>query len=452
MFPVHKNKCYEIVIDDIGRHGEGVGKVGSFVVYIPGSLIGDIVNVKIVKLKKRYAFGKVMSIIKPSSQRILPPCPIATQCGGCQIQALNYDAQCVLKEHHIKETLKRVGKLNVDYEPIVKMTDSFHYRNKAQFAFGKHGNNVILGLYAKGSHRVIHTETCAIQHPLINRILLENQLYFKLAFEDVYDEVTHTGVFRHLMIRASFHYERAIVVLVINQDKWLQALDWAEVMMKIPGVSGVFLNHNCQRGDTILGSEMTHLLGDTELMETIGELTFTLSPTAFFQVNPKQAFELYETISRLVHDANAQCLWDIYCGTGTIGLYLAKKVKCVVGIEESESAIANARKNAELNQITNCQFVLGKAEELMTNSFLDTLPDPHIVVLDPPRKGCDMKVLTQLLSRFPKQIIYVSCDVATFSRDAEILVKGGYVLKKVYPIDMFPHTLHVELVGHFVVS
>lgn len=449
MQPIHKNKIYDLIIHDLGRNGEGVGKIGHFVVYVPGALPGDRIQAKIVKLKKRYAFAKIDWILAPSPDRITPPCPIATKCGGCQIQSLDYARQCELKESDLKETLRRIGGIDITPEPILAMETPFEYRNKAQFAFGKQGDTLQLGLYASGSHRVIDTEVCHIQHPLINAVLAANRAYFKSHGGAVYNELEHDGLLRHLLIRASFDAQTAMVALVINDKQWPESGDWAEAMMAVPGVTSVYLNHNTKKGDTILGETMTHLLGDTHLTEKIGETQFQLSPSAFFQVNPPQTNVLYQTIDSIMNGQTDDCVWDIYCGTGSIGLYLAKKVGRVIGIESNLSAINDAKINAENNQIGHADFFHGKAEELMKDTFLDTLPTPTVVILDPPRKGCETTVLDQLIKRKVPRIIYVSCEASTFARDAKHLTAGGYQLDQIQPVDMFPHTTHLETVAAF---
>lgn len=450
--PVTKNQHYVIPITDLGYKGEGIGKRGSYTLYVPGAIPGDEVEVRILKLKKRYGHAKLIQVVKASLDRIKPPCPIALTCGGCQIQQLSYKQQLFFKMKHITDSLIRIGKLSdVKVLPIEGMSDPFHYRNKAQFAVGTHPytEQIEFGFYAIHSHRIINTNDCLIQHPVISDILriarafvIDNQL-------PIYDESTHTGLIRHLVIRTSFSSGKAMVTWVINGKALPNQKTWIKAITAHPAVSSVFICHNMEIGDTVMQGKLSHLAGDPVLIETIGELQFRISPFSFFQVNPTQTLVLYQHVLEACGFTGKERVWDLYCGIGSIALFLARHAAHVLGIECVSDAIADATENARLNGLSNASFLCGEVERLI-GVHEDVTTTPDVVVLDPPRKGCEPRVLVVLCETVkPKRIVYVSCDPATFARDAAILVAGGYRLEKVQPVDLFPHTMHVEVVGRF---
>lgn len=444
---IHKNKHYDVMIDDLGRRGEGVGRIGIMVIYIPGALPGDRVESRVIKVKKRYAIGKLIRIISPSPDRVSPPCPVAERCGGCQIQHLRYEAQLILKERRINDAFERIGGItDLPLKPIIGMSHPFNYRNKAQFAIGRNGSSIESGFYAIHSHRIIDTDRCEIQHPLVHRALMITKDFLHTYSVSLYDESSHTGVVRHFVTRVSFSNKQLVVGLVINGNTLPNAQQWIAMMMQCPGVIGIFLNHNTSKGDTVLSDRCTYLLGDCLLEEQIGHRRFLISPLSFFQVNPVQTKKLYDAVVQAAELTGSERVWDLYCGTGSIAIFIASAASSVIGVDDCLPAIEDAHRNTLLNNDHHVDFICAKAEDIVFKDPRFT-KKPDCVILDPPRKGCDVSLLTCIGQklRVPR-IVYVSCDPATLARDAAHLVSFGYKIDSVQPVDMFPHTTHIESV------
>ncbi|MGL4363495.1 MAG: 23S rRNA (uracil(1939)-C(5))-methyltransferase RlmD [Cellulosilyticaceae bacterium] len=441
---IEKNKCYQLEIIDIGSNGEGIGKIDAFVIFVPDAIIGDIANVKILKVKKNLAYGKVQEIIKASPNRVQPMCDVSKQCGGCQLQHMDYQAQLDWKQKKVYNAITRIGGIqNIEVEPTIGMEHPTHYRNKAQYPIRKVDGKVQIGFYAMRSHRVIDWDTCEIQDKRCEAIIKKTREFLEDYNISIYDEEKHTGLVRHLMIKTGYYTKEIMVCLVINGDKLPQSDKFIESMNEIEGMTSIVLNHNTAKTNVILGNKITVLDGKNYIIDTIGELKFKISPLAFYQVNPIQTKVLYDQVLKFADLDKDKVVWDAYCGIGTISLFLAQKAKHVYGVEIIEPAIENANENAEINNIQNATFFVGKAEEVITQQYKQGLCT-DVVVVDPPRKGCDEELLQTIVEMSPKKIIYVSCDPATLGRDLGILTKQGYEVENIQPVDLFPHTTHVE--------
>ena len=444
---IQKEQHYEVEICDLGEGGEGIGKIQDFTVFIPNVLMGDQVEICLTKVKKNYGFGKVVRMIKPSPDRREGACEKEVSCGGCQFHQLRYEKQLEWKQKKVENCLKRIGKLeNIHVEPTLGMEKPYHYRNKAQYPVRMVDGKVEIGSFAPKSRRVISIENCCIQHPmnapiiqLVKDFLMENQV-------SIYDDETHKGLVRHLMIRTGHKAKEIMICLVINGKTLPHSEKFVNKLRSIPEITSIVLNHQMQRTPVILGNECSILYGNEAITEQIGDLKFKLSPLAFFQVNPTQTKVLYQKALDFAESTEDEIVWDAYCGIGTISLFLAQKAKKVYGVEIIPEAIENAKENAKLNDLQNTEFYAGKAEEIIPKLYKEGIVADTIVV-DPPRKGCDEKLLETLKAMAPKKIVYVSCDPATLARDLAYLTsEAGYNVDKVQPVDMFPHTTHVETV------
>jgi 23S rRNA (uracil1939-C5)-methyltransferase len=440
MLPVHKNKHYTTTITDLGKKGEGVGKLhDGFTLFVNRAIPGDEIEARVIKVKKNYGYGKLISIINPSKDRVEPPCPYVKRCGGCQIQQLDYAPQLAFKTNKVRESLKRIGKLEgIPVRDCLGMAEPFFYRNKLQFAVGQ-GK---IGLYAVNSHDIVDIEKCYIQHPDTDAMILAVRRFLDEKKISIYDELKHEGLVRHLVARYSFSQQKMMVVLVINGDDLPESDEFVRRLSELPVVGGVFLNHNTKAGDTVLGDRVTRIWGEPFLLEKIGDIEFEISPLSFFQVNPAQTEILYDKVMTYAGLTGSQTVWDVHCGVGSISLFLAKKAKEVFGVDIVDAAIDDARRNAARNGIQNAKFFVGDAEKIVSNG-----PAADVVVLDPPRKGCDESLLRAVAAMAPKRIVYVSCDPVTLARDLQILDQLGHKTREIQPVDMFPHTVHVEAVA-----
>ncbi|MEG0707908.1 MAG: 23S rRNA (uracil(1939)-C(5))-methyltransferase RlmD [Cellulosilyticaceae bacterium] len=444
--PVQKNEHYEMDIVDIGSNGEGIGKIEDFTVFVPNAVKGDHIEVRIIKVKKNFGFGKLIQIITPSPIRGEVKCKVADKCGGCQLQHISYESQLEWKTQKVKNAIERIGGLKgIEVKDTLGMADPFYYRNKAQYPIRLENGEIKIGFFANKSHRVIPTDTCMIQdrrNEQIIEILKKFLIEYKIA---IYDEVSHKGLVRHLVVKTGYYTNEIMICLVMNGHKLPNQEILIERLLSVPGIKSIVLNHNTARTNVILSSEMTVIHGENFIVDTIGELKFKISPLAFFQVNPVQTKVLYDKALEYADLTGSETVWDAYCGIGTISLFLAQKAKKVYGVEIIEAAIENARANAELNGISNADFFAGRAEEVIPTMYQEGIIADTIVV-DPPRKGCDVKLLETLVEMSPKKIVYVSCDPATLARDLAYLCEQGYKVEEVQPVDMFPQTTHVETV------
>lgn len=447
---VEKNKFYEMTITDIGTNGEGVGKINDFVVFVPEAITGDQLEVKILKVKKNLAYGKIEKILSPSPRRSEVTCEVATKCGGCQLQHMSYEAQLEWKQSKVYNALTRIGGLkDIEVLPTLGMEAPAHYRNKAQYPIRKENGKVQIGFYMSRTHKVVDWSTCGIQDKRCEQIIEIVRNFLEVNNISIYDEETHKGLVRHLMIKTGFYTGEVMVCLVINGNELPHSDKLLEALHAVEGLTSVLLNINKAKTNVILGHEIKVLEGRDYIIDTIGDLKFKISALSFFQVNPEQTKVLYDKALEYAELEGNETVWDAYCGIGTISLFLAQKAKKVYGVEIVAPAIENARENAALNDIHNAEFFVGKAEEVIPEQYANGLTADTIVV-DPPRKGCDQALLETLVKMNPKKIVYVSCDPATLGRDLGYLDQQGYKVEKVQPVDMFPHTTHVETVVKLV--
>ena len=444
-----KNKEYIVDIVDIGQGGVGVGKYEGFTVFVEGGLIQDKVKVKISKSKKNYAVGDIVEIIEKSPFRVDRICSDELKdCGGCQIQELNYNKQLELKTNEVKQVVARIGKLeNVDIHETMGMENPCRYRNKAQFPIQNINGEPAIGFYKKKSHDVIPTDMCVIQHDINDKIIKIIKTYIQAYNISIYNENTHTGVLRHLVTKVGFTTNEVMVVLVANGTNLPHLNELASILEEnIPGFKTLVLNVNKAKTNVILGKENKVIYGNGKINDYIGDLVFEISPLSFFQVNPVQTEVLYNKALEYAELKENDTVFDIYCGIGSISLFLAQKATKVYGIEIVEDAIKDAKINAKLNNLNNVEFYVGKAEEVVPKMYSEG-KTANVVVVDPPRKGCDEKVLDTIVSMKPDRVVYVSCNPSTLARDLAYLDERGYKCVEIQPVDMFPHTMHVECVA-----
>lgn len=486
-----KNDLLTVTIEDMGTEGEGIGKVDGFTLFVKDAVIGDTVQVKIMKSKKHYAYARLEKVITPSPFRTQPKCQYHRQCGGCQIQSLSYDKQLQFKQSKVRNNLIRIGGFDEAFidsimEPIIGMEEPYYYRNKAQYPVGtdKEGN-VITGFYAGRTHSIIANTNCHLGVPENETILNLILAYMKSNRVTAYDETTGQGLVRHVLIRKGFTSGEIMVCLVINKksetvtfrtDERRKATkeftcvqkptflpaqdDLLQVLTTVKGMTSISVSINTEQTNVIMGKEIHCIWGSPTIQDTIHvrdmqkegypftgqELTFKISPLSFYQVNPIQMEKLYSLALEYAGLTGRETVWDLYCGIGTISLFLATKARQVYGVEIVPQAILDAKENAVRNGIENAQFFVGKAEEVLPRKFEQEGIFADVIVVDPPRKGCDEACLNTMLQMKPERIVYVSCDSATLARDLKVLCEGGYELKRVRAADLFGQTIHVETV------
>ena len=447
-----KNKEYVVDIVDIGQGGVGIGKYEGFTVFVEGGLIQDKVKVRINKSKKNYAVGDIVEIIEKSPFRVDRICSDDLKdCGGCQIQELDYNKQLELKTNEVKQVISRIGKLeNVEIHETIGMQSPCRYRNKAQFPIQNINGSTAIGFYKKKSHDVIPTDMCVIQHDINDKIIKIIKTYIQAYNVSIYNETTHTGVLRHLVTKVGFTTNEVMVVLVANGTNLPHLNELASVLKEnILGFKTLVLNVNKAKTNVILGKENKVIYGNGKINDYIGDLVFEISPLSFFQVNPVQTEVLYNKALEYAELKENDTVFDIYCGIGSISLFLAQKATKVYGIEIVEDAIKDAKINAKLNNLNNVEFYVGKAEEVVPKMYSEG-KTANVVVVDPPRKGCDEKVLDTIVSMKPDRVVYVSCNPSTLASDLAFLDERGYKCVEIQPVDMFPHTMHVECCAKIV--
>ncbi len=446
--PIIRNHTYTLDIVSLGHSGEGVGKYEGFTVFVPHGLPGETVEATITEVKKSYAKGKLKRIVKPTEARCQPKCPIYYQCGGCQLQHVNYNEQLALKRQTVVDAVTRIGKLNdVVIHPTIGAQDSWYYRNKMQFPIGTVNGKVAVGCFAQGTHNIINTEHCFIQHEANNKVAQAVQkIITELGFS-TYDERTGNGVMRHVLGRVGIATDEVMVVLVTaSHELPHQERIIARLRQSIPNLVSIVQNINTERTNVILGNRTRTLWGQNTITDKLGEFTFHISARSFFQVNTKQAEVLYNKAVEYAGLSGEETVIDAYCGTGTITLFLARQAKKVYGIEIVEPAIRDARHNAEFNQIANVEFIVGDAVNVMPQMFKQGIR-PQAIVVDPPRAGCEKQVLETFVAMQPERIVYVSCNPSSLARDLAVLEEYGYKTLEIQPVDMFSHTYHVECVA-----
>ncbi len=499
-----KNDVVTVDIEDMGNDGEGIGKVDGFILFVKDAVVGDTVEAKILKCKKQYAYARLEKVVRPSPFRVEPKCPCHRQCGGCQLQALSYEKQLEFKQQKIRNNLIHIGgfapeAVDAWLEPIIGMEEPFRYRNKAQYPVGYDKNgNIIIGFYAGRTHSIIANTDCLLgkeQNGEILRLILK---YMQKFHVPAYDETTGKGLVRHILIRTGFFSGEVMVCLVLNwrQGERVEFLPHQDrliaMLCGIAGMTSISVSINTERNNVIMGKEIYPLWGSPSISDTIhvrdmrsqgypytgDELVFKISPLSFYQVNPAQTEKLYSLALEYAQLTGEETVWDLYCGIGTISLFLACRAKQVYGVEMVPQAVEDARENARNNGITNAEFLVGKAEEVLPKFYVqkvmgsgiagekmiegesakaaddkttenvgtEDILHPDVIVVDPPRKGCDTACLETMIQMQPERIVYVSCDSATLARDLKVLCDGGYEVKRVRGVDQFGMTVHVETV------
>lgn len=450
MQPVELNKIYEIEISNLGSSGEGIGKIENFTIFVENSLPNEKILTKIVEVKKNYAVGKLEKILRESSERAKPFCKNYFLCGGCQLQHLNYDSQLILKKKIIFDAVERIAKIkNVEIFDTIGMKNPLRYRNKMQFPVGKKNSEIIVGCYEKNSHKIIDTDSCMIQREGNDKILRAVKKIANKLKISAYDEDKHTGILRHVMGRVGLNDEMMAVLITAKKNLPDEKKIIKEIRTEIPEISSIQQNIQTFKNNVILGRETKILYGKENIKDKIGNLKFNISARSFFQVNTEQAEILYKTVKNFAELSGKEIVIDAYCGTGTISLFLAKFSYKVYGIEIVNSAINDAKKNARENKIKNAEFFVGDTVKIIPKLFKEKI-FADVVVVDPPRAGCEKKVLETFAAMNPQKIIYVSCNPATLARDLKILAELNYSVKKIQPVDMFPFTSHVESVAQIV--
>lgn len=445
---MNKNEILTVRIEDMSDTGEGIGKYEGYTLFVKDACLGDVVRAKIIKPKKNYAFARCEEVLEPSPYRVEPPCPVHRACGGCQLQALSYEKQLEFKEKKVRDCLTRIGGFEaVDIKPIIGMQNPLGYRNKAQFPFGVNkAGEIITGFYAGRTHCIIENDRCLLGSSKNEEILELIKEYMNENHVSAYDEVSHKGLVRHALIRVGYHTGEIMVCLVINGKKLPAADRLLDRLTQVAGMSSISVNINTEDTNVILGDKTQVLWGSDKIVDKIGSLTFKISARSFFQVNSVQTERLYGKALEYAQLEPDDVVWDLYCGIGTISLFIAQKASKVYGVEIVEDAVNDARENAEANGLTNAEFFVGKAEEVVPEKMRAEGIKADVIVVDPPRKGCDQELLDALLQIEPKRIVYVSCSPSTLARDLKYLCQEKYELVEVTPVDMFPMGVHVECV------
>lgn len=448
VIPIKKNENYMVTIDNMGYEGEGVGKIAGFTVFVAGAIIGEKVLIKIVKTSKNFAFGKLLEVIEKSISRVEPVCSIYKSCGGCNLQHIDYEAQLEFKTNRVIQVINRIGKLEeVTVHPTLGMESPYNYRNKVQLPSSNKNGEVKIGFYAARSHDIINMENCYIQDSVADIVVKLTRLWIKEFNIQCYNEENQQGILRHVMIRKGSKTGQVMVVLVTNGKSLPYKEEFISIVTKkIKGIVSVIQNINSEKTNVILGETCITLWGKDTITDYIGEFKFEVSPLSFFQVNSVQTEVLYDKVLEYANLSDGEVVLDAYCGTGTISLFLSQKAKKVYGVEIVPQAIENAKINAKVNNVENTEFLVGEAEVIIPELINDGVI-ADLVVVDPPRKGCDKTLLEAISHMGPKTIIYVSCDPGTLARDLGILNELGYITKEIQPVDMFPQTAHVECVA-----
>lgn len=447
-----KNDLLTVVIEDMGHDGEGIGKAEGYTLFIKDAVIGDTVEAKIMKAKKNYGYARLMRVLNPSPYRVEPKCPCARACGGCQLQFLSYEKQLEFKKNKVKGNLERIGGFGqVEIEKVIGMEKPWRYRNKAQFPVGKNKDGeIITGFYAGRTHSIIPNRNCYLGAEVNEEILNQVIAYMTDNHVEPYEEAGGKGLVRHILIRNGFKTGEIMVCIIANGRTLPKVNNLTERLQTIPGMTSISLNVNTKRNNVILGDEVITLWGQETISDYIGDIKFEISPLSFYQVNPVQTEKLYGTALEYAGLTGKETVWDLYCGIGTISLFLAQKAKQVYGVEIVPPAIEDAKRNARRNGIENAEFYVGKAEEVLPQKYEEEGIRADVIVVDPPRKGCEPEVLDTMLHMKPERIVYVSCDSATLARDLKILCEKEYQIEKVAVCDMFGNSVHVETVCKLV--
>ncbi|ASV67008.1 MULTISPECIES: 23S rRNA (uracil(1939)-C(5))-methyltransferase RlmD [Cytobacillus] len=451
--PVKKNDYIDVTFEDLTHEGAGVAKVDGYPLFVPNALPGEKAQIKVLKTSKGYGFGKLIETYEESPYRVTAPCPIYKECGGCQLQHLSYEGQLLAKQKQVRDVLTRIGKLeNVTVHPTLGMSDPWRYRNKSQVPIGEHEGGLIGGFYQQRSHQIIDMKSCLIQQEKNDEVIQKVKDICNKNGVRAYDEQRHKGDLRHIMARYGLVTGDVMIVLVTKaKDLPNRKKIIADITENIAGVKSIVQNVNPKKTNVIMGDETRVLWGQEVIYDYIGDVRFAISARSFYQVNPEQTKVLYDKALEYAALTGKEEVIDAYCGIGTISLFLAQKAKSVFGVEIVPEAIEDAKRNAELNNITNANFAVGKAEEVIP-AWYEKGHKADVLVVDPPRKGCDEALLQTIIDMKPKKVVYVSCNPGTLARDLRVLEDGGYRTVEVQPVDMFPQTMHVECVAQLVLK
>ena len=451
---MNKNELTEVRIEDFTKEGEGIGHVEGYTLFVKDAVIGDTVLAKITKAKKNYAYARMEKVLVPSPSRVPAKCPEARRCGGCRLQEYSYEAQLAWKRKYVQETLAKIGGLtDIPVRETIGMEDPFRYRNKAQYPLGIVKGEMAAGFYAGRTHSIIPVNDCLLTPQVYGEIVEATLGYMRHFRISTYDESHATGLMRHLLIRSAEATGEILVCPVINGEELPHAEEYVKCLRRTRGVSSICFNINRKEGNTILGRRTIPLYGDPFITDILDGLAFRISPGSFYQVNPGQTVKLYREAVMAAGLTGSETVFDLYCGIGTISLFMARSAKAVYGVEIVPGAVRDAKENAKRNGINNVFFYSGAAEDLITRGYLEegaAMPHADVVVLDPPRKGCDAALIHAVLEMGPERVVYVSCDPATLARDLRIFSEGAhgrrYRAEYVQPVDMFGETCHIETV------
>jgi 23S rRNA (uracil1939-C5)-methyltransferase len=446
--PVHKNESYEVDIVDLTHEGAGVARVNGFTLFVPNTLPGERAKIKVIGVKKGFGFGRLEELIEESPERVDPPCPIYKWCGGCQLQHLSYEGQLEYKRKLVEDVLTRIGKL--EDVPVLSTLgmgeEPWRYRNKAQVPVGERNGRIITGFYQKRSHEIVEMDSCIITGDTNDDAVQAVKEIVNQYNISAYNEEKHKGILRHIIARYGKTTGDLMIVLVTNGQELPQRKKIVEdIRNALPEIKSIVQNVNSKRTNVIFGEETRVLWGAEYIYDFIGDIKFAISARSFYQINPDQTKVLYDQALQYAELNGDETVIDAYCGIGTISLFLAQKAKKVYGVEIVPEAIEDARRNAELNNIHNAEFAVGKSEDVIPEWKKQGVT-PDVIVVDPPRKGCDEELLKTIIEMKPKRVVYVSCNPATLARDLRILEDGGFKTVEVQPVDMFPQTTHVEAV------
>ncbi len=432
-----KNDIFELEITGMTDEGDGVGRAESMAIFVPYTIIGEKVRIIIVKVMKNFAYGKLLEVIVPSTHRLKADCPYFYQCGGCQLWHMDYDTELKYKQQKVEDCIRRIGGLQTTVSPIVPSDNTSRYRNKVQLPVSKDG----IGFYKRNSHTVIDIQDCLLQNSKATKVVALLREWISKYNIEPYDEETNSGNLRHIYIRSG---KSGMLLTLVVREKFLPNTDELINMLMPFNLAGIVLNINPKNTNVVLGKENRLLWGKQSIIDNIGESEFEISPNSFYQVNNPQALKLYTIAQELAFLQGNETLWDLYCGIGTIGQFMAKSVKKIVGIEIVPQAVEDATNNAKRNGIKNAKYFCGAAETIAP-SLIKKGYKPDVVILDPPRKGCDEKLLETVIKSAPKRIVYISCKPSTLARDLKYL-SNYYTTKQIVPVDLFPRTSHVETV------
>ncbi|MEK5440472.1 23S rRNA (uracil(1939)-C(5))-methyltransferase RlmD [Fredinandcohnia sp. FSL W7-1320] len=451
--PVEKNTYYDVTFEDLTHDGAGVAKIEGFPIFVPNGLPDEKAKIKVTKVNKGYGFGRLIEIYQKSEYRVDAPCPIYKECGGCQLQHLSYEGQLVAKQKQVQEVLTRIGKLqNIKVHSVLGMDNPWRYRNKAQVPVADREGGLVAGFYQQRSHEIIDMEACLIQQEKNDLVVQTVKTICEKFGIQAYDEKNNKGTLRHIMARYGLVSGEIMVVLVTRTRELPQKNKIIlEITENLPGVKSIVQNINSKQTNVIFGNETNVLWGEEYIYDNIGDIKFAISARSFYQVNPEQTKVLYDKALEYAGLTGEETVIDAYCGIGTISLFLAQKAKKVYGVEIVPEAIEDAKRNAALNHIDNSEFAVGEAGVVIPAWYKDGVR-ADVIVVDPPRKGCDEALLQTILKMKPKKVIYVSCNPATLARDLRILEDGGYKTAEVQPVDMFPHTVHCEAVAKLIIK